>query len=206
MAGYGYESIDLLNLFNRYAGRPEGDLIPDSAKYDRLAKAQDKVLMYIMATCPRVLYQGPTAMTSADGGYTWTFGTDDNGYAIFPLGNAQIYPTLSAYPSYPWVPGADYLDLGTSVKMPANTPWGGSLYWVGVIQPEAITGNVDPFMDFAREFMRDPGLVDEMQRKWNEDWPVHITAIRKHFRGSQSLGPLSWPYAAGISGIGGIGL
>lgn len=215
MAGYGYESTDLLALFNRYAGRPEGDLISDATKYDRLSKAQDKVLMYIMATCPRVLYQGPTAMETADGGYTFTFGTDDNGYAIFPLGNAQIYATESAYPNYPLVPGQDYLDRGTSIVMPNDVPYAGTLYWVGVIQPQAITGNVEPFLqpppariliviqaciDFAREYGRDPSLAIDMERKWAQEWPVHITAIRKHFRGAQTLGPLSTP----ILGWGGL--
>lgn len=219
MAGRGYESTDLLMMFNSYAGRAEGDGIPDAAKYSRLSKAQDAVLMDIMTTCPKALYQGPTAMTSADDGLTWTFGTDSNGYAVFPLGNAQIYPSANAYPNYPWVPGIDYLDRGTSIVMPNQTPWGGTLYWVGVIAPQAITGIVQPVLQppqariliviqavksFAQEFVRNPGLVDEMQNRWDDEWPRHITAIRKHFQGTRSLGPLSWPF--GWSGSTGMGI
>lgn len=202
----GYQSADLLTLFKQWAGRPEADSNAEAAYYNRLAKAQDKVFLYIMSTCPKILYGPPTAMTSDDGGSVWTFGTDDNGYPVFPLGNASLYTSLDAVPNYPLVPGQDYLDEGTQIRMPNNVPWSGTLYWYGAKAPAAITGSVQPtlqppqartliviqaVMDFAREWLRNPGLIDEMQSRWNQEWPMQITMMRKHFRGLQSVGPLT---------------
>lgn len=217
MAVEAYTSADLLNLFNRDAGRPEGDGIPPADKYDRLSKAQDYVYMQIMNTCPRVLYGPPTAMVTSDGGYTFTFGTDNNGYALFPLGKAQIYPSLNAVPNYPWVPGVDYLDEGTQIRMPNGIAYSGTVYWYGAQAPPPINESLQPSLQppqsrtlivtkavksFAQEFLRSGALADEMTARWNEEWPVYITMMRKHFQGLQSLGPLSWPYSRMGSAIG----
>lgn len=217
MAGTGWQSSDCLTLFNRKAGRPTTDAITDANKYDRLARAQDSVLMEIASVDPRILYGAPTAMTTADGGYTFTFGTDGNGYALFPLGKANIYPSLNAVPNYPWVPGVDYLDEGTTIRMPNNIAYSGTLYWQGITAPQAMSASVQPVLqppnarilivikavkDFAQEAGRNPALADDMTAEWNEEWPRHITQMRKHFQGLQSLGPLAWPYGRAGMGLG----
>ncbi len=78
-----------------------------------------------LATGNKVVSALPAHFT-ADGGYTFTFGTDGNGYALFPLGKANIYPSLNAVPNYPWVPGVDYLDEGTQIRMPNNIAYSGT--------------------------------------------------------------------------------
>lgn len=216
MAGTGWDSSDLLTRFNAYAGRPSSDSITDAQKYQRLADGQNAVLVELMGVSPKVLYGAPTAMTSADGGYTWTFGTDGNGYALFPLGNAQIYPNLNAVPDYPWVPGRDYLDEGTRIRMPNNVAWSGTLYWRGVTPPQAIDATVQPVLQpppsrilivikgvqiFANEYLRNAALSDQMQIEWDKQWPKQATMLRKHFQGARTLGPL---VRAGVgNGFGG---
>lgn len=215
MAGTGWGSADLLASFNAMAGRPSsGDTMTDAQKYTRLSQAQDFVYSMVMTTDPKVLYSAPTAMTTADGGYTFTFGTDGNGYALFPLGDAQIYTTLSGVPGYPLRPGLDYLDEGTQIRMPNNVPYQGTLYWRGVAAPAPITALVDPSLQppqarglivveavrrYAQEEARNPALYQMMEAQWAEQWPTWITTMRKHFRGAVRLGPLT---GAGYGALG----
>jgi hypothetical protein len=221
MAGTGWDSSDLLTRFNAYAGRPTTDGITDAQKYQRLADAQNAVLVEIANVVPRIQYGAPTAMTSADSGYTWTFGTDGNGYSLFPLGKASIYPSLDAIPDYPWQPGIDYLDEGTQIRMPNHVPWTGSLYWYGMTQPQAMSASVQPVLsppgarilivikavqEFAEEYLRNAALADQMQIRWDREWPKYATMFRKHFRGGAQLGPLTGAYGRGGSTLGfGIG-
>jgi hypothetical protein len=205
MTATGWQSSDLLARFNRLAGRPTTDAILDATKYIALSDGQESVLMAIAAVAPRMLYSAPTAMTTADGGYTWTFGTDGNGYALFPLG-ARVYPFLSAVPDYPWQPGRDYLDEGNTIRMPNNIAWTQTLYWQGISPPQQITASIQPVINppptrilivikavesFAEEYLRNAALADQMAVKWEREWPKHITAMRKHLRGRGSLGPLA---------------
>lgn len=206
MAGTGWDSADLLTRFNAMAGRPTTDAITSTEKYQRLADGQNDVLVEIANVAPQVVYGSPTAMTSSDSGYTWSFGTDGNGYALFPLGKASIYPNLAAIPDYPWQPGVDYLDRGTTIVMPNNVPWAGPLYWLGITPPVAISSTNQPVIqppttrilivikavkNFAEEFLRNAALADQMELKWQREWPKQATMIRKHFRGGRSLGPLT---------------
>lgn len=222
MAGTGWQSSDLLTRFNAYAGRPTSDAITADEKYQRLSDGQDAVLTELMNTAPRPLYGAPTAMVTADGGYTWTFGTDGNGYANFPLGKASIYPNLNAVPDYPWQPGLDYLDEGTQIRIPNNMPWSGQLYWYGVTAPQAISASVQPVIQpphsrilivikgvqiFAEEYLRNAALSDQMQLRWEREWPKHVTMIRRHLRGGRQLGPLTGFWGRGGAGLGfGVGV
>jgi len=174
VAGTGWQSTDLLSRFNAMAGRPSADAITDTVKYGLLADAQDAVMSRIAAICGKQQNQAPTAMSTADGGYTWTFGTDGNGYALYPLG-ARVYPTLTSIPDYPWTPGLDYLDEGTTIRMPNNMAWTGSLYWYGIVGPQAISASVQPVIQppparilividavrsFAEQFVRNGALMN----------------------------------------------
>lgn len=205
MAGTGYQSADLLSLFKTWGG-VNGTTPTDASIYTRLSQAQDYVYGQIAATDPKVLYGAPTAMTTADGGLTFTFGTDGDGYALFPLGDAQIYTTLNAVASYPLRPGLDYLDEGTSIRMPNAVPYTGTLYWRGITAPAAITASVQPSLypaqarilivveavrRYAMEEARNPNLMQVMDSRWNDQWPMWITAMRKHFRGAMRLPPLT---------------
>lgn len=217
MAASGWQSADLLTRFNAYAGRPVTDDITDATKYLVLADAQDQVVQQITGIVKTAMtVTAPTLMTTADGGLTYTFGTDGNGYALYPLA-ARIYPSLSAVPDYPWTPGLDYLDEGATVRMPNNTPWAGPLYWYGVSGPQQLSASVQPVLqpppariliviqsviNFSRQYVRNGALVDEMTTMWNEVYPAQMVTIRKHLRGNGSSRRLGWPFGAGGLGFG----
>ncbi len=206
MSGVGWTSADCLTRFNAWAGRPSSDAITAAEKYERIADGQEAVLIEVANVAKNSIIGAPTAMTSADGGYVWTFGTDGNGYANFPLGLASIYPNLDAIPDYPWQPGIDYLDEGTQIRIPNNIAWSGPLYWRGITAPQRISASVQPFIQppqsrilivikavqqFAEEYLRNAAIVDEMQMRWDREWPKHATMLRRHFRGGRQLGPLT---------------
>lgn len=198
MAGTGWDSVDLLSRFNALSGRPTTDAITAAAKYQRLADAQDTIVTKISGITKAAFPTAPVAMTSADGGYTWTFGVDGNGYALYPYG-ARIYPTLTAVPDYPWMPGVDYLDEGVRIRMPNGLAWGGPLYWYGVTPPQQLSSTVQPIIQppsarilivieavrsFAEEYTRDTALADQMSIKFERAWGENMTLIRKHLRGN----------------------
>lgn len=217
MAGTSWTSASCLTRFNTLAGRPTTDSITDAQKYVFLSDGQEAVITELSSIAPQVLYPAPIAMTSADSGYTWTFGTDGNGYALFPMGRAQIYPSLNAVPDYPWRPGVDYLDEGTTIRIPNNVAWTGTLYWRGMTQPAQMTASVEPVLQppssrtllvtkavqlFAEQFLRNAALADQMQVRWDRDWPVQMTAIRKHFSGARPTGSVTQGSGYGGGGPG----
>lgn len=220
MAGTGWQSADLLTRFNQLAGRPDADAIPDATKYQYLADAQQSVVAKIASIAPRVLYNPPTAMTTADGGYTFTFGTDGNGYPLFPMGKTGIFPSLVSIPDYPWQPGIDYLDEGVQIRMPNNRQWSGPLYWYGITPPQQMSATVQPVLQppparilivieavrtFAEEFARNPALVSTMENKWANEFGPWMTQLRRHFRGGGLLGPLLVPWGRPGVGFGAFG-
>ena len=215
MAGTGWQSSDLLTRFNQLSGRPVTDAITDATKYQRLADAQDSVITRIAAICGKQQMSAPTAMATADGGATWTFGTDGNGYALYPLGG-KVFPSLASVPDYPWTPGLDYLDEGTQIRMPNGLKWTGPLYWYGVSGPQQISASVQPVLQppparilividavrtFAEEFTRNAGLADQMEAKWAREWPTQMTSIRRHLRGNGTVSLFGWGTGVGRSGL-----
>ncbi len=218
MAVLPWGSQALLARFNRMAGRASAggatDAIPDTAKYDRLADAQNDVILAIAAVAPKGLYGAPTAMTTADGGHTFTYGTDANGEAIYPLGMTSIYTSLDCVPNYPWQPNADYLDEGTQIRIPNNIVWSGPLYWYGIAAPPRMSASVQPTLQplpariliaikavqsFAEEGARNLALADEMTARWDREWPMIVTTMRRHVRGMRQVRPLT---SGGVWGTG----
>lgn len=178
-----YDSAYLLALFNRLTGRPTSDSISDPSKYQRLTEAQNEIVAAIAAICPNVLYPTVTyasipTLSTADGGKTFTFGTDSNGYSITPLGKAQIYTSLNDIPSNPWREGVDYIALGgTAIQIPNNNTYSGTLYWRGISPPADIDASHQPSLfpeasrvliavraayNFGGEGVRNPDLVATM--------------------------------------------
>lgn len=219
MPSTGWESTDLLTRFNAFAGRPTTDAITSAQKYQRLSDAQEAVITEISTVAPKPLYGAPALMTTADGGYTYTFGTDGQGYALFPLGKTRIYPSLNAVPDYAWRPGVDYLDEGVQIRMPNNVPFAGPLYWQGITPPAAITAVVQPVLQppssrilivikavesFAEEFLRNAALADQMRARWDREWPKNCTMIRRHFSGARPSGSVTGS-VGGYGGYGGVG-
>lgn len=184
-----YDSAYLLALFNRLAGRPSSDSITDASKYQRLAEAQNEIVADIAAIAPNVLYPTVTyasipTLSTSDGGKTFTFGTDANGYAITPLGKATIYTSLNDIPTNPWKEGRDYIALGgTAIQIPNNNTYSGTLYWRGISPPADIDATHQPSLfpeasreliairavyNFAGEGNRAPDLIATMATRYGE--------------------------------------
>lgn len=217
MSGSGWQSSDLLDRFNRLSGRPTSDSISPTVKYGFLADAEQYVLNRIASIAPKVLYGAPAAMSTADGGLTWTFGTDGNGYALFPMGKAGIYPSLASIPGGAWLPGIDYLDEGVRIRMPNNSPFVGPLYWYGLTPTQQMSASVQPVLQppsarildviqavkvFAESAMRNPALADRMDLRFEREFGQTMTMLRTHFRNGGGLGRLLFPWGTGEYGPG----
>lgn len=217
MAGTGWQSSDLLARFNLLAGRPTSDSITDVTKYQYLADGEQYTLNRIAGISAKTLYGAPAQMTTADGGQTYTFGTDGNGYSLFPMGRAHIYASLNAIPGGAWVPGIDYLDEGTQIRMPNGTSYAGPLYWYGLTPTQQMSATVQPVLmppsirmldvlkaveSFAQSAVRNENLADRMEKRYEREFGDAMTLLRKHFASGGGMGRLLYPWGTGGYGPG----
>lgn len=202
-----YDSAYLLAMFNRRAGRAASDTITDDTKYLWLSEAQDEVVSEIATVSPYALYPKvgtldlPTLSTTD--GNVWTFGTDDNGYPIAPIGRTQIYPDVGSIPNNPWRENVDYLAEGNQIRLPQNRAYGGPLYWRGVVMPPPITALVLPALipeqaneltviravrNFAESGnLRNAPLADRMNVRWGQRFPHWCLVWKTQFRSGGAL-------------------
>ena len=202
-----YDSQDLLLSFNNFAARQtSGDAISDAQKYARLAKAQNQVVEDVAARHPECMYPTaaygsfPTCTTTDQ--QVFTFGTGANGYAVSPIGKTRIYPSLACIPDSPWIPGYDYLDEGTQIRIPNNRTYAGTLYWRGVTQPADISASVQPSIfpasarmlivyravaDFLREGKRDLETSREYDGQYNNELARQLLTWKTQFKGGGAL-------------------
>lgn len=139
-----YDSASLLALCKLFAKRPTVDATTsDPDWYTFLSLAQQDTYKDIEVRCPAALVGAPAALTTSDS-KTFTFGTDGNGYAIVPWGHARIYDSLEAIPTAPWQEGTDYTYEGTSIRIPHNATYSGTLYGQWVTQPSDISAATQP--------------------------------------------------------------
>ena len=146
-----YASSDLLALWNDYAGRPaSGDAISDANKYARLARAQNVVIEDLAARVPQPQYShavyGSTPTLTTTDNQVFTFGSDGNSDASFPIGKVNIYSSLASIPDAPLREGLDYLWEGTQIRIPNNRTYSGTLYWRGVAPLLALDGTNQPVL------------------------------------------------------------
>lgn len=225
MAGTGYTSADLLWWFNQLSGRGTNtaDAVTPASKYAFLAEGEAYTINRLCAipACAKALFGTPAALTSADGGYTFTFGTDGNGYSLFPLASAGIYPSLSAIPGGAWQPGIDYLDQGTSIRMPNNVPYTGTLYWYGVTPRQQMSDTVEPVLNpptirmlivrravsiFAETGnIRNEALANREAALFEKEFGEACTLLRKHFKNGGAMGRLLYPWGVGAFAPGFVG-
>ena len=92
----------------------------DDVIYAALTEEQAMAQQRLAPIVPDALIGSPVALTSADGGKTYTFGTDVDGNAIVPLGHYKLYASLADIPYTPLVPGADYVPEGSLVRIPSD--------------------------------------------------------------------------------------
>ena len=185
-----YQSSDLLTLFNSYAARPSaGDQISDANKYLRLARAQHVVIDDFAARIPEPQFSlaayGSTPTLTTSDNQIFTFGTDLNSDASFPLGKVNIYNSLSAIPDYPLVEGQDYLWEGSQIRIPNNGTWVGTLYWRGVAPVQEISASVQPtivpppariliVLEAARAFMAEGGRSPDKVQSLAAEYGVNL--------------------------------
>ena len=181
MAPATFDSAWVLNRWNELTGRPPVDTITDAQKYARLTVAQNEIIADLVPITPNALnptaaYTALPAMTIATGGQIATFGTDANGYAIFPM-NAKIFQSLNDIPTNPLIQGIDYMNEGTQIRALNNGQLPGTLYWYGVSQPPDMNATDQPTLkpepsreliairaayNFGTEGNRNPSLAQTM--------------------------------------------
>lgn len=207
-------SAYLLDLFNRYASRPSVDEVTDTQKYRWLAEAQSGVVADVAARIPDVLYGSPLLMQTADGGKTFTFGTDSNGYPVFPMGNVRIFTGLNNVPDFPLQEGYDYTSEGTLVRVLNNRTLTSPLYWQGITPPADISATVAPSLypeasrnlialEAARRFQKTqnrPDLSSDLASDYAKELPRWLLVWRRQFSSGGVLGGLTGLRAAMLGG------
>lgn len=196
-----WDSAYCLQSFNRKAGRPTTDAITAAQKYERLSDAQNRVIALMMGVVPysllpKVAYGSIPTLTTTDN-QTFTFGTDANGYPVFPMGKGGVFASLNDIPNNPLLEGRDYISEGYQIRIPNNNTYTGTLYWYGVTQPADITASTQPAIfpeaarelivieavrQFAQEYLRNAALADEMAAEWDtRAWPTWCLAWKTQF-------------------------
>ena len=197
-----WDSADLLLCWNQRAGRPtSGDAITDAQKYARLTRGQSRVVALMttvapMSLYPKVAYGSLPTLTTTDN-QVYTFGTDANGYAKFPMGHGGIYRSLADIPDFPLVEGRDFMNEGTQIRATNNTTLPATLYWYGIAQPADINATDQPaiFPEGARELIviesvrqyategkRNIELAALMAAEWQVAWPIWCTVWKAQYR------------------------
>jgi hypothetical protein len=117
-----YSRADLIVRLKNRLGRPSADLAFTRTTTDDvfdacLTEAQDTIKKKLAMHVPDSVWPDPTLLTSADGGYTYGFGTDTDGAAIFAHGHFRVYESKADMPDYPLLEGIDYAVDRTVIRM-----------------------------------------------------------------------------------------
>lgn len=184
--------------------RPATDEITDVTKYRYLSVGQRNVIADIASRAPWVLYGAPTALVTADN-KVFTFGTDTNGYAVFPIGKVKLYTSLSSVADNPLREGYDYLQEGNQVRIPNNGTYSSTLYWRGITPPVDIDATHQPVLmppdarqlivlDAARRFQRDQGRRDDANSLLTDyalAFAKYMLVYKTQYRSGGALGSVS---------------
>lgn len=142
-----YDSVDLLARTKRMARRPTVDEENTDANwYERLEEAQTYWLGQLAAQVPELNYGAPELMTSADGGKTYTLGTEPLG------GHLEIRATRNGIlliEGPEWSETADYCWEGSkTIRIPNNRSrtFGDGPYARYVKTPGLLSAAVQPVL------------------------------------------------------------
>lgn len=201
-----WDSAYLLSMLNRKAQRTSGDSMTDATKYQRLSESQNRIIGLMSAVAPQSLYPHaaygslPTLTTTDN--QIYTFGTDANGFAKFPMGKGGVYQSLNDIPDFPLVPGRDFMVEGTQIRASNNTTLPATLYWYGIANPADIDGTnqpalfpeasrelivIDAVRQLANEGVRNAELSQWMDAEWNKAWPMWCLVWKTQFRSGGAL-------------------
>lgn len=118
-----FDVADCVAHIRRYCRIPDVTEYPSADDlYTFLRDAENRVKHELGSVAPEVLYNAPTLLTSADGGYTYTFGTDSGSNAIAPIGHVRLFASKQHIPFEPLESGIEYVWEGTKVRMVQNAP------------------------------------------------------------------------------------
>jgi hypothetical protein len=139
-----YDSADLLSRLKLVLNRPATDeALADADLYSFMGMAEEHVARYLASVCPEPMYGSLTALTTADSGATFTFGTDTDTANIHAFGHYELYPSLTSFPDSPLVEGVDFIWDGDKIRIPnartIDTPYG---RWV--TPPHLLNGSSAP--------------------------------------------------------------
>lgn len=149
-----WSSPDLLRRLKQHARRPATDTsVTDDMWFDWMTEAQGPVFNDLFSRFPAVQWSQATLLTTTDGGYTYQFPTDAGGDPSYPMGFAEVFPTLASIPDSPLVYGEDYEVEGYLLRIPGRRrrTFTAGPYARYVSRPDvAITATVNPLL-FPKE-------------------------------------------------------
>lgn len=178
----------------------------DDVIYDFLSEAQDRVTKLVATFIPDAMWTVPTAITSADSGKTYTFGTDVDTAAIFALGHYRVYATRADIPDNPLIPGDDYTVEGTLIRIPNNSTrtFTDSGPYIQYVAPSNViaSGTQPTIPKIARpamisdatrrcaERLGEGQKASEQEAQFSSDWIELLAAIKTQTSGKMSSGSL----------------
>jgi hypothetical protein len=176
-----WDSADLLARVKALTDSPTLDNSMTDAKwYTLLSNAQQRMYRVVASHVPEVLVGAPLALSTADGGYTYTFAN-----SVVPMGLAEVRHGTTGEILIPGAAFSDYADFvweGATIRMPNGThrTFANGLYARYVAPPSAISATVQPTLlpadarillvysaadEWATMFGRDPAPYARMCQK-----------------------------------------
>lgn len=199
------DSADMVRRLKVRLNRPATDeaftvTTTDDVYYDALTEGQDRLTKLLGTYVPDAVWTVPTAITSSDGGETFTFGTDTDGASIFAFGHFTVYDAEEDIPDYPLAVGVDYTVEGTLLRVPNLGARTGSLYVQYAAPSNVISSTTQPTVPtFARAALLTEAearcwkhlkLWDEAQqadKDFLRDWADVVAAIQTRAAGRGGL-------------------
>jgi hypothetical protein len=200
-----YDSADIIRRAKLRLNRPAVDeALGDPDYYDFATEAQDDITKDLAVFVPTALWTVPTLLTTADGGYTYGFGVDTDGAAIFALGKFRLYADKAAIPDLPLQETVDYTVEGPVVRMPNNSIRSfadGGPYTQYVAPSNVLSASVQPTVPKiarlaliaktaakAASRVRATDLAAEQEADYQTEWLKVVAAVR-----SQTFGKSGTP-------------
>lgn len=139
------DSADIARRVNLRLNRPASDSaftvsVTNDVIYDFATEEQDEITKLCASFIPDALVTVPTALSTADLGKTYTFGTDVDTAQIFALGHFEVFAVRADIPDNPLTPGIDYTVEGTKIRIPNNQSrtFADSGPWVQTVNPSNV--------------------------------------------------------------------
>lgn len=199
-----WDSADLLAKFRTEIRQTAATDFPlDADGYMLLSVAQSVVLGQLSIVVPDSQYGAPFALTTADGGFTFTFGVDADGANIFPLGEFELYRTLNAVADSGMQPFTEFLVEGDRIRIPGNLAYQGPgvAPFCRMLTPSlSISAAAQPVVkpkqarqaivyEAARHYFAitgNSGQRDEMQGNFDREFDTWMVAMRDQADGMEA--------------------